>query len=73
MNKQAAQRILTEIAKTCKIPKQDLLLAKQSTTNENFEIHIEKSLQETEWLCLEEIIANHTLRLKLADNRIIIY
>ena len=73
MNKQTAQRILTEIAKTCKIPKQDLLLAKQSTTNENFEIQIEKSLTETEWLCLEEIITNHTLRLTLVDNRIIIY
>ena len=73
MNKQAAQKIIAEISKTCKIPKQDLLITKQSTTNKSFEIHIEKSLQETEWLGLEEIIANHTLRLKLADNLLIIY
>ena len=73
MNKQAAQKIIAEISKTCKIPKQDLLLTEQSTTNKSFEIQIEKSLQETEWLGLEEIITKYTLRLKLSDNRIIIY
>ena len=73
MNKKTAQKIFAEISKTCNIPKQDLILTKQSNINENYEIHIEKSLEEKEWLCIEEITTNQYLRLKLADKKIILY
>ena len=71
MNEQAAQNILEKVSKTCNISKQNLNLNTQS--KRTCEIHIEKTLQETEWLCIEEIISNYNLRLKLADNKIIIY
>lgn len=73
MNKKTAQKIFAKISKTCNIPKQDLILKKQSNINENYEIHIEKSLEEKEWLCIEEITTNQSLRLKIADNMIILY
>lgn len=73
MNKKTAQKIFQEISKTCNIPKQDLILKKQPNIEDNYEIHIEKSLEEKEWLCLEEITTNQSLRLKIADNMIILY
>ena len=73
MNKNFAQKTLAKISKTCNIPKQDLILKKQSNTDKNYEIHIEKSLTENEWLTIEEITTNQSLRLKIADNKIIIY
>ena len=73
MDKKTAQKIFTKICKTCNIPKQDLILTKKIKTDTTFEIHIEKSLKEKEWLCIEEIITNQSLRLKLADNLIIIF
>jgi len=73
MNKKTAQKIFAEISKTCNIPKQDLILKKPSNIDENYEIHIEKSLEEKEWLCIEEITTNQSLRLKIADNLIILY
>ncbi|MCW3997527.1 MAG: hypothetical protein NWF10_03040 [Candidatus Bathyarchaeota archaeon] len=71
MNKKAAQNILSKVSETCKISKKTLILNKQSKNN--YEIHIGKSLQEKEWLCIEEIVSDHNLRLKLVDNTIILY
>ena len=73
MNKKTAQKIFAEISKTCNIPQEDLILAKPSNIDENYEIHIERSLTEKEWLCIEEITTNQSLRLKIADNLIILY
>lgn len=71
MKQQDAQNIIHKLNKTCNIPKQNLTLNKQSKTN--YEIHVEKTPQEKEWICIEEIVSNHTLRLKLADNKIILF
>jgi len=72
VNKQTAQKILEKIANICNIQKQNLILVKQKNTTD-YEIHTEQSLQEKQWLCLEEIIQTQNLRLKIADNLIIIF
>ena len=71
MNKKAAQTILCKVSKNCNIPKKSLILTEQSKTI--YELQIGKNLQEEEWLCLEEIISEHNLRLKLVDTLIIIF
>ena len=71
MNKQDAQTIVSKLSKSCNIPEKNLVLKKQSKTK--YEIQIGKNLQENEWLCLEEIVSDHTLRLKLHENLIVIY
>ena len=71
MNKQTAHAIVIEVNKTCKIPKENLILKKQS--DNNWEIQTGKILQEKEWLCLEEIVSNYGLRVKLVYNLIKIY
>jgi hypothetical protein len=71
MNKKAAQTILSKVSKFCNVPKQNLTLTKKSKTT--YEIHIGKSLKEKEWICIEEIVSNQNLRLKLADNTIVIF
>ena len=72
VNKQTAQNILEKIVNICNIQKQNLILVKQKNTTD-YEIHTEQSLQEKQWLCLEEIIQTQNLRLKIADNMIIIF
>jgi len=72
VNKQAAQKMLEKIANICNIQKQNLIFVKQKNTTD-YEIHTEQSLQEKQWLCLEEIIQTQNLRLKIADNLIIIF
>ncbi len=71
MNKQTAHAIIIKINKTCSITKENLILKKQS--DNNWEIQTGKILQEKEWLCLEEIISNYGLRMKLVNNLIKIY
>ena len=71
MDKQTAHSIIIKVNKSCRIPKENLIIKKQS--DKNWEIQTWKMLQEKEWLCLEEIISNYGLRIKLADNLIRIY
>jgi hypothetical protein len=71
MNKQEAITIISTLKKTCNIPEKSLLLKQQSKIK--FEIHIDKSLQENQWLCLEEIISENSLRLKLDGKLMIIF
>jgi len=71
MNKQEAKTIISTLKKNCNIPEKNLLLKQQSKIK--FEIHIEKSLQENEWLCLEEIISENSLCLKLDGKLMIIF
>ena len=71
MDKQTAHAIIIKVNKKCRIPKENLILKKQS--DKNWEIQTGKMLQEKEWLYLEEIISNYGLRIKLADNLIRIY
>ena len=71
MNKQTAHAIIIKLNKKCSIPKENLILKKQS--DNNWEVQTGKILQEKEWLCLEEIISNYGLRMKLVDNLIKIY
>lgn len=71
MNKQTAHAIIIKVNKTCRISKENLILKKQS--DNKWEIQTGKILQEKEWLCLEEIVSNYGLRIKLVDNLIRIY
>jgi len=64
MNKQEAKTIISTLKKNCKKKKKSLLLKQQSK---------EKSLQENEWLCLEEIISENSLCLKLDGKLMIIF
>ncbi len=72
VNKQTAQKILEKIVNICNIQKQNLILVKQKNATD-YEIHTEQSLQEKQWLSIEEIIQTQNLRLKIADNLIIIF
>jgi hypothetical protein len=71
MNKQDAHNIISALKTSCNLSSKNLLLKKQSKIR--YEIHIEKSLNENEWLCLEEIISENSLRLKLDGKLMIIF
>ena len=71
MNKQTAHVIIIKVNKTCGISKENLIIKKQS--DNDWEIQTGKILEEKEWLCIEEIVSNYGLRIKLVDNLIKIY
>ena len=71
MNKQETHNIISALKTICNFSSKNLLLKKQSKNR--YEIHIEKSLNEKEWLCLEEIISENSLRLKLDKKSMIIF
>ena len=71
MNKKESKIIISKLRDICDISKNYLLIKQKSETL--FEIHIKKTPQEREWLCLENIISEHNLRLNINKNFIIIY
>ena len=70
MNKKESQAVISELESICDISKKSLLIKQKS--EKIFEIYISKIPQEKEWLCLENIISKHNLRLNIDKNFIII-
>lgn len=68
MDKVTSKIVVKQILQNCDIKNSSIIIKNQSG---NIEIHIIKNPQEKDWLIIENIIANHNLKLRIKNNLII--